>query len=255
MLRAFPYETFMELAPDCSSEGGGAAAAAASEEPALAAGTSCHSYCHFLIRKLVPIHRDLYTNEADGRYWHLRECRRVLHALGLEEHDDWDEERDEWEEDRRNEGTDSQRWNLRACACILASCRFLDQAELFSRARLTLLITHHTAVPHPRPVFLGCGSDLSHANLRLHIRCGVDSFVVYRLAYSHSQSSTARLRWSHAIIARLQPPRRRHMLDTLHCINSIVHSGYAYKSLAGHDPHSYDNLPEYVHPQCLTAEM
>ena len=91
--------------------------------------------------------------------------------------------------------------------------------------------------------------------MRLHVRCSCDSFVAHRLAFSHSHSLAARLQWSHAIIARLQLLRRRHMHATLHCINSIVHSGYMYKSLAGHDPHSCDELREYVHSRCLTVEM
>ncbi len=104
---------------------------------------------------------------------------------------------------------------------MLANCRFVDQAESFARARANTLVLRRLVVPPPRPVFMLCGSELSHAQMRLHIRCGQDSFIACQLALSDTEvPAPLRLHWSHSIIARVQRGHRRRMLETLAALNS-----------------------------------
>lgn len=229
----------MEIERSSGSEGRGDAAL-----------VSCpiESYFDFVIRRHVLIRRELYALEEnidvkELRYGHLVDVHSLLNHLGLEEpfppH--------YWLDDEVDEEV-GQHWRLRAGACMLANYRFIDQAESFARARANTLVLRRLAVPPPRPVFMLCGSELSHAQMRLHIRCGQDSFIACRLTPPSDTEVPAprRLHWAHSIIARVHRGRRRRMLETLSdSLNSVVHNGFAYKTLAGHDPRSYDSIWEY----------
>ena len=79
------------------------------------------------------------------------------------------------------------------------------------------------------------------------VRCGQDSLVACRLASSgdvRDDAATSLLR-AHSIIARVHFHHRRQMLETLVGVKeSVMHNGYACSSLARHDPHSQEDIPE-----------
>jgi hypothetical protein len=82
---------------------------------------------------------------------------------------------------------------------------------------------------------------VSHASVLLRVRCGQDSLVACRLASSGDvrDDAATSLLWAHSIIARLHFHHRRQMLETLVGVKeSVLHNGYAYRSLARHDAHS-----------------
>jgi hypothetical protein len=90
--------------------------------------------------------------------------------------------------------------------------------------------------------------EVSHASVPLHVHCGQDSLVACRLTSSRDVCAATTLLWAHLIIVRLHVHHRRRMLETLVGVKeSVVHNGYAYSSLARHDPHSY--------PRAYRADM
>jgi hypothetical protein len=241
----------MELGRSSGSEGEGGGVA---EGDAGEAGIYCREpYFDYLIREPVSIRRKLYRGDWNSlpprfslRLSHFEHTHRVLRLLGQEEaeeifDDEWGDEEGEriWDDGEELDDYDGRRWRFRACACILANLRFMDQANSFSLASAAFLILRQPAAPRPSPVFICCGSELSHAKLLLHVRCGPDSFAACRLVFSDAHERV-RLHWVRAIIARVQLYRRSRMLETLHGMTSIVYNGHAYKTLAGHIPHSYD---------------
>jgi hypothetical protein len=86
--------------------------------------------------------------------------------------------------------------------------------------------------------------EVSHASVLLRVRCGQDSLVACRLASSGYVHAATSLLWAHAIIARVHFHHRRQMLETLIGMRSVMHNGYAYRSLALHDPHSEKAVDE-----------
>lgn len=132
----------------------------------------------------------------------------------------------------RREGEDK-------CACIAANCRFIHQAESFSHKCASLIMQKSPANP-PSTMFLQRCSKLSHTSVPRHVRCGLDSFIACSLASSGDpqKKRSNHLTWAHSIIAHLHRRRCRRMLETLVDMKEVVVlNGYAYKSLAGHDPH------------------
>jgi hypothetical protein len=229
----------------CEGEGGGHGAKGVAVEAAL----YCREpYFDYLIHEPVSICRKLYRGDWDSlRFSHIEQTHRVLRLLGQEEadeifDDEWGNEQGDWKWDDGEEldDYDGRRWRFRACACILANLSFIDQSNSFSLASVAFFILRQPAVPPPRPVFICCGSELSHAKLLLHVRCGPDSFAACRLVSSDG-NTRARLHWAHAIIARVQLYRRSRMLETLRDMTSVVYNGHSYKTLAGHIPHSYEH--------------
>ncbi len=92
-------------------------------------------------------------------------------------------------------------------------------------------------------MFLHWRGEVSHASVLLHVRCGQDSLVAYRLTTSGDVCAATTLLWAHFIIIRLHVHHRRRMLETLVGVKeSVVHNSYTYSSLARHDLHS-DSYP------------
>jgi hypothetical protein len=61
------------------------------------------------------------------------------------------------------------------------------------------------------------------------------------LAHTHQ----SRLPWAHSIIAHVHRLHRRRMLETLVGVKqTVVRNGYAYRSLAGHDPYCQQAISE-----------
>jgi hypothetical protein len=97
---------------------------------------------------------------------------------------------------------------------ILASCRFIHQAERFSREHVSLILRQLPVRP-PRTLFLPRRGEVAHAKILLHVRCGQDALVVCRLASSGYVHAATRLLWAHAIIAHVHFHHRRRILETL----------------------------------------
>jgi hypothetical protein len=88
-------------------------------------------------------------------------------------------------------------------------------------------------------MFLKWRGEVSHASVLLRVRCGQDSFVACRLASSVYAHAATSLHLAHSIIARVHFHYRKRMLETLVGVKEcVVFNGYAYKTLAGNDPHS-----------------
>jgi hypothetical protein len=130
-----------------------------------------------------------------------------------------------------------RRWLEDAYACILASCRYIHQTESFSRERASLILRQLPVRP-PRTIFLQWRGEVAHVNVLLHVRCGHDSLISCRLTSSGDVRAAASLLWARAIIARVHLRHRRRMMETLVALKeSVAYNGYAYKTLACHDPH------------------
>jgi hypothetical protein len=138
-------------------------------------------------------------------------------------------------------------WPQDACDCILATCRVIQQAESFSHERACSILRRRLQRP-PRTFFMQWGGEVSHASVLRRVRCGQVSFVACRLASSGDvrDDAATSLLWAHFIIARVHFHHRRQMLETLVGVKkSVVYNGYAYRSLAGHDPHSKTVIEEW----------
>jgi hypothetical protein len=138
--------------------------------------------------------------------------------------------------------------------CILASCRFIHQSEIFSRKHASSVLRQlpvrpprtslsnpclsplTTRLQQPLPsgwaaridpasgktyyanaAFVPRRGEVAHANILLHVRCGQDSLVACRLASSGDVAVHARtsLFWTHCIIAHVHLHHRRRILETL----------------------------------------
>jgi hypothetical protein len=133
--------------------------------------------------------------------------------------------------------------------CIAANCRFILQAESF------LLKSAHTYLwrkkmlqelpfPTPFPFSPVLCSEVSHASVLRHVRCGQDSLVACLLASAGGvsaksiPSANSILRCVQDINARVHRHHRGQMLKTIAGLKqTVVHNGYAYKSFAGNDPY------------------
>jgi hypothetical protein len=135
-------------------------------------------------------------------------------------------------------------WPQDAYDCISATCRVIQQAESFSHERACSILRQFLKPP-PRTVFLHWRCEVSHASVLLHVRCGQNSLVACHLASSGDVCGATSLLFAHSIIARLHFHHRRHMLETLVKVKEcVLHNGYAYRTLARHDPHSQAVIPE-----------
>jgi hypothetical protein len=183
---------------------------------------------------------------------HLMNAHSLLGRLGQEEPippDFWEEDEEDDEDDEYGEHR-----GVRAVACMLASCRFIDQSESFALARANWFVLRRLPVPSPRPVFMLCGSELSHAHMPLNVRCGQDAFIVFRLISSVTGApAPLRAHWAKIILSRLHRGHRSQMLETLAARNSVVYNGVAYKTLADHNPHSCMWMREYGKLRVLDA--
>jgi hypothetical protein len=120
----------------------------------------------------------------------------------------------------------------------------MQQAESFSLGRACSILLNRLNRP-PRTIFLQWCGKVSHASVLRRVRCGQDSLLACRLASSRCVHAATSFHWARAIIARVHLHHRRQMLDTLVGVKYVVvHNGYAYSSLARHDPHSRKIISE-----------
>jgi hypothetical protein len=131
-------------------------------------------------------------------------------------------------------------WPQDAHDCISATCWVIQQAESFSHELACSILRQRLQRP-PRTMFMQWRGEVSRASVLLRVRCGQDILVACRLASSRYAHAATSLLWAHSIIARLHFHHRRRMLETLVGVKeSVVHNGYAYRSLARHNPHSQE---------------
>jgi hypothetical protein len=147
----------------------------------------------------------------------------------------------------------------RMLADVLASCRFIHQAESFSR-ECTCCFLHQRRARHFRAV-VACKSDMqwsgavSHMQTLLQVRCGHDSFVACRFTSQHGVYAQTRLSWARSIVTQVHQRHRRRMLQTLFAMKTeIFCDGYSYKTLNENDPRSqqlirdFDNMRPVLPP-------
>ncbi len=145
--------------------------------------------------------------------------------------------------------------------CITANCRFILQAESFSLKSAHAYMRQKKMLqvfpfPTPVPFFPVMCSEVSHANVLRHVRCGQDSLIACLLASAGGVCAKSSLRWVQDINARVHRHHRGQMLKTLVGLKqTVVHNGYAYKSFAGNDPYGQRFVRGNVYPVDLPWEL
>ncbi len=133
---------------------------------------------------------------------------------------------------------------------IMASCRFIRQAESFSR-QCTSYFLHQRPTRFFRAVvaWTSCmqwSGAVSHFQTLLQVRCGQDSFVACRFTSQHGAQAETRLSWARSIVAQIHRRHRRRMLQTLFAMKTeIFCDGYSYKTLNEDDPRSQELIRNF----------